>query len=132
MGRDLNNAIGGSAPRPARRPRDLSPDQVGGWLRFLRQAEKAARDPEGHGASFARAAEKAGKQPLPASQNNNGADLITLVRLGKTFARLSPTARIEAARDIPRLVEACRPLFEVSAPAAPAERAVEPRKDIFG
>ena len=119
-----------AAPSGPRRHRALTPDQVGGWLRFLRHAEKAGRDPEGHGASFARAAHKAGKQPLPASQTDNGADLITLVRLGKAFATQSPDQRRDAARDIPRLVEACRPLFQAT--PVPDVRSVEPRKDIFG
>lgn len=119
-----------AAARGPRRRRALTPDQIGGWLRFLRHAEKAARDPEGHGASFARAAHRAGKQPLPASQTDNGADLISLVRLGKAFATQSPDQRRDAARDIPRLVEVCRPLFQ-TAPIGDV-RSVEPRKDIFG
>ncbi|WP_438852730.1 hypothetical protein [Brevundimonas nasdae] len=119
-----------AAARGPRRHRALTPDQIGGWLRFLRHAEKAARDPEGHGASFARAAHRAGKQPLPAGQNNNGAGLIALIRLGKAFATQSPDRRRDAARDIPRLVEECRPLFQT--PAVTGVRSVEPRKDIFG
>lgn len=101
------------------------------WRRFLRHAEKAGRDPVAHGQPFSRAAKRAGKLALPSSQNRNGAELIALIRLGKGFAALSDHARREAAPEVARLVDACRSLFGTAGDVE-AERAIEPRKDIFG
>lgn len=118
-----------------RRNARLSPEITAAWRRFLRHAEKAGRDPVGHGQPFGRAAKRAGKLPLPPSQNGKGTDLVDLIRLGKAFAALSDPARREAAPEVARLAVACRPLFEAVAPAddeSPDERVVEPRKDIFG
>lgn len=118
-----------SAPYRPARSRRLSDDQRASWQRFLKQAEKAARDPARHGRALDRASVKAGKLPLPASAGH-GSDLVALIRIGKAFVTLKAEALTQAVADIARLVPLCRPLFETS-DAAPA-REVEPRRDIFG
>ncbi len=111
--------------RPGRR---LSDDQLASWLRFLKQAEKTARDPQRHGRSLDRASAKAGKLPLPPSAGR-GSDLVALIRVGKAFVTLKGEAQDQAVRDLERLVPICRPLFEGEAASV---REIAQRRDIFG
>lgn len=121
---------------PRHRRAVMTPEIAAAWVRFLRHAEKAVKNPDRHGAAFTRAAERVNKLPLPPSQKDRGSDLFKLVQLGKSFLALRGEAREAGVATARRLAASCRSLFEPtvepSAAAREAGEAREPRRDIFG
>lgn len=67
----------------------LGPDTIGGWRRFLRTAERAARDPLRHAAAFERAANRAGKLQLPPGQWTPASPLVVLIKVAKDRRRIA-------------------------------------------
>lgn len=117
--------------KPRHRRNVMTPEIMAAWVRFLRHAEKAVKNPDRHGLAFARAADRVGSLLLPPSQNERGSALVRLVRLGKGFAVLKGEARDAAVIEARGLAIACRALFQ-PATGADGQGDREPRRDIFG
>lgn len=89
-----------------RNPRP-SDDDLGVWRRFLKHADKIARNPDANLGSFVRAAEKAGKVVLPVGHQRPDSPFVQLVRMGAGFYRLTLAERAEATATMATLVTEC-------------------------
>lgn len=128
-----------AARRTARNPftRPLTADEVGAWRRFVRTAERCARDPLSKAATFARAAQRAGKMLLPPEQQTETSDLVALIRLGKRFLCLTGVERQQQAGEVARLAQASAEIVERAQDRAETATRLgrtgrEPRRDIYG
>lgn len=118
-------------PRAAHRP--LSADELGAWRRFLKKADRCARDPLAQAESFQAAAERVGKKlRLPPGQHRDGADLVALIRLGRTFLSLDRDGRAAAGSEIARLTGSARMVIDAAMDGATGRAEGRERRDIFG
>lgn len=110
----------GVAPRPSAKDIRL-------WDRLLKRADGIGRDVDSGTRPFLIAVEKAARAVMPAGHQQAGSSFDRLIKLGRSWADLSPEERRSRAADVRALVADCRTILATVVPSAPTEGRPAPR-----